>query len=101
MTNPLNTDESEPDIPNIDTLKGRMWADLLTAELYAKAAHHDVTRRAEIYVHAAGLPLEQVLDALKCSRATWYRRVEALRAREAENLAISRSRDARSRDAND
>lgn len=43
-----------------------------------------MTRRAELYLHA-GLPLERVLDALKISRATWYRRVADARAQEEAN----------------
>jgi len=66
----------------------KMWADLLNSEMQAQRAQHDVTRRAELYLYA-GLPLESVLDALKISRATWYRRVEALRANEAENRAAA------------
>lgn len=67
-----------------------MWVDLLTSENAAKAAPHNVTRRAEIYVEAAGLPLDRVLDALKISRATWYRRLQALREWESENRAAAR-----------
>jgi hypothetical protein len=70
-------------------VKGRMWADLLTSELAARSAQHVVTRRAETYIYA-GLPLDDVLDALKISRATWYRRVEAVRAWEADNSAAGK-----------
>ena len=58
---------------------GKMWADLLTSEKRAQDAQHYVTARAVLYVEA-GLPLERVLDALGVSRATWYRRVQALEA---------------------
>jgi hypothetical protein len=64
--------------------QAKMWADLLMSETQARAAQHQVTKRATIYLHA-GLPLDQVLDALSVSRATWYRRVEALTAWEAHN----------------
>jgi hypothetical protein len=66
-----------------------MWADLLAAETQARSAPHEVTRRAELYLHA-GLPLERVLDALRISRATWYRRLESLREWEAQNRAALR-----------
>jgi hypothetical protein len=55
----------------------------------ARSAQHKVTERASIYI-ATGLPLDQVLDALKISRATWYRRVEALDAWKIENRAAAR-----------
>jgi|HubBroStandDraft_6_1064221.scaffolds.fasta_scaffold1005261_1 hypothetical protein len=58
-------------------VRSKMWTDLLLAETDARSAVHLVTRRAQIYMES-GLPLEDVLDALKVSRATWYRRVEAL-----------------------
>jgi hypothetical protein len=61
--------------------QARMWADLLAGETQVRTAAHDVTRRAELYLHA-GLPLERVLDALRISRATWYRRVAELREHE-------------------
>lgn len=64
----------------------KMWHDLLTTEREAQAAGHRVIARAEVYL-AAGLPLERVLDGLGLSRATWYRRVEALREWEAGNRA--------------
>lgn len=59
--------------PMKPTTLGTMWADLLTSEIAAKSAQHHVTTRAKIYLEA-GMPLDQVLDALKISRATWYRR---------------------------
>ena len=68
--------------------RARAWVDLLTGEMHARSAQHQVTSRAELYLYA-GLPLETVLDALKISRATWYRRVEALREHEAENRAAA------------
>jgi hypothetical protein len=65
-------------------VRARMWSDLLMSENRARAAQHEVTYRAELYL-SAGLPLDKVLDALKVSRATWYRRVEALREWEERN----------------
>jgi hypothetical protein len=66
--------------------QGRAWADLLTSELEARSAQHKVTQRAQLYVEA-GLPVERVLDALKISRATWYRRLTDLDDWRARNLA--------------
>ena len=54
-----------------------MWVDLLTSELRWKAERDAVTTRALVYLDA-GMELEKVLDALKISRATWFRRVKAL-----------------------
>lgn len=68
-----------------------MRTDLLLTESEARDAAHLVTRRALIYMEA-GLPLDQVLEALKVSRATWYRRVEALEAWAAANAAAARKR---------
>jgi hypothetical protein len=70
-------------------VQARMWSDLLTSEMTARSAQHKVTERASIYI-ATGLPLDQVLGALKISRATWYRRVEALDAWKVENRAAAR-----------
>ncbi len=66
-----------------------MWTDLLTSEMAASSAQHKVTERASIYI-ATGLPLEKVLDALTISRATWYRRVDALNAWKDDNRAAAR-----------
>ncbi len=70
-------------------IQARMWSDLLTSEMTARSAQHKVTERASIYL-ATGLPLDQVLDALKISRATWYRRLDALNAWKDENRAAAR-----------
>jgi hypothetical protein len=70
------------------TMQAKMWLDLFTTENYARGEQHRVTSRAEVYL-AAGLEMDKVLDALKISRATWYRRVDALRGWEAENRAAS------------
>jgi hypothetical protein len=69
-----------------------MWTDLLAGELQARAAQHRITERALIYLDC-GLPLAQVLDALKISRATWYRRVTALEEFQAENRSAARRMD--------
>jgi hypothetical protein len=57
-----------------------MWEDLRTSETRWKADRLSVTERALLYLDT-GLPLEQVLDALQISRATWYRRVRELAQR--------------------
>lgn len=49
------------------------------AEGAALAARHEVTRRANGFVAAGMLTLEEVLTVLNMSRPTWYRRLEALR----------------------
>ena len=61
----------------------KMWLDLLNSERAARSAQHQITSRAEVFM-AAGLDLERVLDALSLNRANWSRRVEELRAWEAE-----------------
>ena len=71
--------------------QGRMWADLLTAELQWQQAREAVTVRGHLYL-AAGLPLERVLDALKVSRSTWYRRVAEVEAARAARLRESDER---------
>lgn len=71
-----------------NTAHAKMWVDLLVSEMHAQSARHMVTQRAEVYLWS-GLPLERVLDGLKISRATWYRRVAELRGWEAENAAAS------------
>lgn len=55
-----------------------MWSDLLASEQRAVSERHMITQRALLYLDA-GLPLDKVLDALKISRPTWYRRVRELR----------------------
>jgi hypothetical protein len=77
------------------TRNARMWADLLTSDIAAKSAHFHVTDRAILYIEA-GLPLAQVLDALKISRPTWYRRVREHEVKREENratLAVSSVQD--------
>lgn len=81
--------------------RGRAWADLFTEELSARSAQHRVTRRALTYIEC-GLPLDQVLDALKIDDAAWDDRVAALLAWEAKNrvdadrLIITRKEETRS-----
>jgi hypothetical protein len=75
------------DTPTIQQVKdeAEMWVDLLTSELRAKSAQHEVTKRADMYVRLAGLPVEKVLDALKIDAETWAARLEGLEAWRAEN----------------
>jgi hypothetical protein len=68
--------------------KGRAWADLFVAEARWQGERFSVTTRALLYVEA-GLPVERVCDALKISRATWYRRVREHEAERAANLAAA------------
>ena len=51
--------------------------------------HLGVTRRAELYMRVAALPLDRVLDALKTDEAGWSVRVFELRQAEARNLAAA------------
>jgi hypothetical protein len=62
-----------------------MLNSLRTSETAAKIAAFDATERAILYLDA-GLPLDRVLDALKISRATWYRRVADHDAERAANM---------------
>lgn len=62
-----------------------MWVDLLMGHTRAESAHLDVTRRAELYVRVAGLPLDRVLDALRTDEPGWAARLAALRVSEARN----------------
>lgn len=80
------------DVPARDD-KIEMWCDLLLANIQAESASYAVTRRAEIYMRAAGLPLERVLNALDIDEPAWLLRVDALRANEAKNRAIHQKRD--------
>lgn len=63
------------------------WNDLLTSETLAASARHQVTKRAEIFLASRVLTLDDVLAALNISRATWYRRLEALRDWESESAS--------------
>ena len=58
--------------------------DLLISETSAVSNRHQVTKRAEIFLACKALTFDDVLDVLKISRATWYRRLEALQDWEAE-----------------
>lgn len=66
-----------------------MWVDLLESHLRAESARFRVTRRAEVYLRAAGLPLERVLDSLRTDEAGWAARVTELRAQERANRAAA------------
>jgi len=61
-----------------------MYIDLLNEEMHAQSATHRVMDRAELYL-SLGLPMDDVLSALKISRATWYRRLDALYGWRANN----------------
>jgi hypothetical protein len=63
--------------------------DLLTSETLAISAKHQVTKRAEILLAFKALTLADVLEVLRISRATWYRRLEALNEWEAESQTSS------------
>lgn len=65
------------------------YKDLLISESEVMSGQRQITRRAEIYLATGALTLDRVLDALKISRATWYRRREALRTSEAADKAAS------------
>lgn len=65
--------------------RAAMWCDLLLAHNHAESAHFAVTRRAELYVRAAGLPVEQVYDALKTDATGWAARLADLQADELVN----------------
>lgn len=62
-----------------------MWCDLVLSHIQAECAGLAVTRRAEIYMRSAGLPLDRVLDALRIDETDWNTRVAALRRSEEEN----------------
>lgn len=73
---------------------GTMWADLFTAELAARSAAHLVTRRALIYA-GCGLPVDQVLDALKIDGEAWAERCADYEAWRAASRAAARRIEAR------
>jgi hypothetical protein len=77
------------DTPAIQRAKDEadMWVDLMTSELRAKSAQHQVTKRADMYIRLAGLPVEKVLDALKIDAETWAARLADLEAWRTENRA--------------
>lgn len=58
-------------------------AELVAADRAAEAAHHEVIIRALAHIANGTLVMADVLDVLHISRATWYRRLEALRDWEA------------------
>jgi hypothetical protein len=63
----------------------QMWCDLFVAHRAAENAHYGVTRRAELYLRVAGLPLAKVLDALEVDAAGWAERLADLRVHEQRN----------------
>jgi hypothetical protein len=66
-----------------------MWCDLMLAHNAAESAQFAVTRRAELYVRVAGLPLEKVYDALGTDAAGWAQRLSDLREQERRNRAAA------------
>jgi hypothetical protein len=64
-----------------------IYVDLMTAEQRAISERHAVTQRAALYMETTGYPLVKVLEALKISRTTWYRRLTELRDWQAGNRA--------------
>ena len=58
-------------------------SELIAAQRSAESARHDLTLRARGFLASGALVLGEVLDVLNISRATWYRRLEALRDWEA------------------
>jgi hypothetical protein len=70
-------------IVNEELTRAAARQDLLISETSALSARHQVTKRAEIFLASRTLALDDVLDVLKISRATWYRRLEALKVWEA------------------
>ena len=75
--------------------EAEMWVDLMTSELHAKSAQHKVTKRADMYIRLAGLPVEKVLDALGIDSETWAARLDDLEAWHRQNSAAAEaSKDA-------
>lgn len=62
-----------------------MWCDLFLAHSAAESAHLAVTRRAELYVRVAGLPMAKVYDALRTDVTGWAERLVDLEAHERAN----------------
>jgi hypothetical protein len=56
---------------------------LIAAQRSAESANHDLTRVARRLLTSGALALGEVLEVVNISRATWYRRLEALREWEA------------------
>lgn len=77
------------DTPALQRVKdeAEMWVDLMTSELHARSAQHQVTKRADMYVRLAGLPVEKVLDALGIDAETWAARLDDLETWRNENRA--------------
>ena len=72
---------------NGEVIRATARNDLLMSETSAEVMKHQVTKRAEIFLSCGALSFDDVLDVLKISRATWYRRLEALKAWEAGSRA--------------
>jgi hypothetical protein len=66
-----------------------MWCDLMLAHNAAESARFAVTRRAELYIRVAGLPLEKVYDALGTDAAGWAQRLTDLREQQRRNRAAA------------
>lgn len=66
-----------------------MWCDLLLAHVDSVSARHRVTKRAELYVRLARLPLHQVLDALHTDEAGWAARLAEVADEESRNRLAS------------
>jgi hypothetical protein len=71
--------------------QGTAYADLFMGELRWKGDREMVMTRAQLYINA-GLPLEQVLEAMKLSRSAWYKRVAVMEAARAERAAADERR---------
>jgi hypothetical protein len=66
-----------------------MWCDLLLGRIEEDTARFHVTRRAELYMRVAGLPLARVLDALNIDESGWATQLAELRAQEERNRAAN------------
>jgi hypothetical protein len=75
-----------------------LWHDLFAAELVAKNAVNAVTDRAVLYLDLNLIPVERVLDALKCTAGEFRERVAAREMSKAENRAAADRMDQRRRD---
>jgi hypothetical protein len=64
-----------------------MWCDLFLGRVEEQSARFGVTRRAELYMRVAGLPLDRVLDALEIDGPGWADRLADLRAQEERDRA--------------
>lgn len=69
-----------------------MWCDLLLGRIEEDTARLHVTRRAELYMRVAGLPLARVLDALDIDESGWATQLAELRAQEERNRTAHEQR---------